>query len=168
MLGTIFTNWRLSEAAAVVQNLLKAHGSSGALARDAGTIANKLVAWVYNGDPALFDGKRGKRPHKLSLAAVALAQGVRITTDDRERQLCFHLSLGTILLELTGKPHEYALSGNDHMLLELAQEVHLASAVPNYRQTAAEAQQVATDAPALKRRNDDLKSRIAAAQSARR
>ena len=128
MFAGLYSNYRLSSAAVVVQNLLEQHGRGGALARNAATIASKLVGRVYNEDPALFDGQRGKRPHKLSLAAVALAQGVKDMRENRDGQLCFHLSLGTVLLELTGKPQDYALSGNDRLLLELAQEVYLASA----------------------------------------
>lgn len=128
MLAGLYSNYRLSAAAVVVQNLLEQHGHGGALARNAATIASKLVARAYNENPALFDGKRGKRPHKLSLAAIALAQEVEVQSEDRDSQLCFHLALGTVLLEITGKPQEYALSGNDHLLLEAAQEVYLASA----------------------------------------
>ena len=128
MFAGIYSNYRLSAAAVIVQNLLERHGQGGALARNAPTIASKLVGRVYNHDPALFDGKRGKRPHKLSLAAAALAQGVMDMNEHRDGQLCFHLSLGSVLLEITGKPQDYALSSNDHSLLGLAQEVYLASA----------------------------------------
>jgi hypothetical protein len=130
MFGRLYSNYRLSQAAVVVQNLLELHGHGGAVARNAGTIANKLLTRVYEEDPAVFDGRRGKRPHKFTLAALALAQGVKVMKDDREGQLCFHLSLGTVLLEISGKPHQYALSENDHLLLELAQEVYLAAALP--------------------------------------
>ena len=128
MFAGLYSNYRLSAAAVVVQNLLERHGRGSAVARDAAGIASKLVAHVYADDPELFDGKRGKRPHKLSLAAVALAQGVMASKRERDSQLSYHLSLGTVLLEITGKPQDYALSGNDHMLLELAQEVYRASA----------------------------------------
>lgn len=128
MFGRILSNYHLSAAAVVVQNLLEIHGSGGAIARNAGTIANKLVGGVYNGDPALFDGKRGKRPHKLSLAAMALANGVKVMSNDAEGRSCFHLSLGTLLLQLASNPQDYALSGNDHFLLGLAEEVYLSGA----------------------------------------
>lgn len=68
------------------------------------------------------------RPDQYAQPVLALAQGVKVMREDRDNQLCFHLSLGTVLLELTGKPQDYALSGNDHVLLEIAQEVYLASA----------------------------------------
>jgi hypothetical protein len=128
MFAGIYSNYRLGAAAAVVQNLLERHDHGGPLGRNTAGIAARLVARVYNNDPALFDGKRGKRPHKLSLAAVALAQGVEDMREDRDGQLSCQLSLGTVLLEITGKPQKYALSGNDHMLLSLAQEVYLAAA----------------------------------------
>jgi hypothetical protein len=123
----IYSNYRLSVAAVTVQNLLEMHGRGHVIGRDAGAISSRLVATVYARNPALFDGKVGKRPHKFSVAAVALAHGSETMSDDRDAQLCYHLSLGTILLEITGNPQKYALSSHDHTMLVAAQEVYLAN-----------------------------------------
>jgi hypothetical protein len=191
MFGRIFlSNYRLSEAAMVVQSLLEEHGRGSALGRNAGTIANKLVGRAYDNDPALFDGKRGLRPHKLSLAAVALAQGVKVMKDDTEGRLCFNLALGTVLLEVSGKPHDFALSSNDWFLLDLAQEVYLTSATsfrPNQMENDLDEpgkaeplvamplhqklpldRAKASDDKDLERRSVSLNDRIAAMRSARR
>lgn len=127
MFARIYSNYRLSLAAVTVQNLLKMHGQGHIIGRDAATISNKLVAAVYARNPGLFDGRSGKRPHRFSVAAVALAHGSEAMSDDRDAQLCYHLSLGTVLLEITGNPQKYALSSNDHEMLGAAQNVYLAA-----------------------------------------
>lgn len=117
-----------SQAAVAVQNLLEEHGRGTALERQAADIANKLVMQAHADNPALFEGRSGKRPHKLALVAAALSKGVVKAADDRTIQLCLHLALGSVLLELSGKPNQYALTSNDHSILGIAQEVYLASA----------------------------------------
>lgn len=126
MFGSIIRNYRLSAAAVIVRNLLETHGKGSVIASNAGAIASRLVGSVYNGDPELFDGKRGKSPHKISVAALSLAQAFMDNGYDREAQLCYHLSLGTILVEVTGKPQNYAFNGNDHAILQVAQNKFLA------------------------------------------
>jgi hypothetical protein len=44
---------------------------------------------------------------------------------DRETQLSVKMALGTVLLEITGKPTKYRLTSIDHALLEIAQGVYL-------------------------------------------
>lgn len=127
MFGRLYTNYRLSLATATVQNLLSMHGQGNAIATNADEISGRLVAAIYVRNTPLFEGKLGKRPHKFSLAAVALAHGFETVAEDRDAQLCFHLALGTLLLEITGNPQKYALSSNDHALLGAAQEVYLAN-----------------------------------------
>lgn len=128
MFTSLFNTFKLSQVATVVQNLLELHGQGNALGRNAADIAAKLVAQTHAENPALFEGKQGKRPHKLSFAAAALAKGVVKLEEDRSAQLCLHLALGAVLLEISGKPNEYPLTASDHMLLEVAQRVYLASA----------------------------------------
>lgn len=128
MFGAMVTTAKLSQAAVVAQNLLEMHGASTEIAPIAGQMANKLVQKVFDERPKLFEGKEGRRPHKLSTAAAALAWGVKFMGEHPAAQQAMFLALGTVLLEVSGKPHLYALSSNDHMLLELAQGIYLAEA----------------------------------------
>lgn len=131
MLKAILNNYHLSKAAVIVDNLAVQHGirSCGV---DPASLANMLVGDISNEIPDLVSGKTGKRPNKLTLAAAALAKGVLGFRSNREKQLVLHLALGSILLEITGRPFAHALSGADHLLLNMAQEIYMdyASDVP--------------------------------------
>jgi hypothetical protein len=74
MFATIINNFRFSQVAVVVQNLLEMHGEGSALSRNAATIANKLVVQTHAENPPMFEGRIGARPHKLTFAAAALAR----------------------------------------------------------------------------------------------
>jgi hypothetical protein len=126
MFTTIINNFRFSQVAVVVQNLLEINGQGSALSRNAASIANKLVAQTHAENPPMFEGRMGARPHKLTFAAAALAKGLVKPDLDRETQLSLKMALGTVLLEITGKPTKYRLTSIDHALLEIAQGVYLA------------------------------------------
>ncbi len=128
MFATTITNFKLSQVAAVVQSLLELHGAGGSVGTSAAKLANKLVAQTHAEEPKLFEGRLGKRPHKLTFAAAVLANGVLAFRYDRAEQRPFALALGAVLLEVTGKPGEYPLTSNDHALLSVAQGVYLAAA----------------------------------------
>lgn len=121
------TNLRLSQAAVVVQDLLSQFGAHTEVQGFEAEVANKLVQKAYEDQPLLFQGKLGKRPHKLSMAATALGLGVARMTHRPESHRVFTLALGSLLLEVTGKPGAYALTLHDHSLLELAQGAYLKS-----------------------------------------
>lgn len=115
----------MSQAAAVVQNLLEDQQRNGFLGGDVAQMASHLVAVIWTQDPDWFNGKRGPRPHKVSVAAVALAQGIRNSIGDRSVWLAYLTSLGTILSDVTANRYSYALSGTDLRLLELAEKDYL-------------------------------------------
>lgn len=127
MLKSILNNYHLSKAAVVVDNVTGLHGIR-ALGVDPAALANMLVGDVFNEIPDMISGKTGKRPHKLSLAAAALTKGISGFAANRDKQLVLHLALGTVLLELTGNPNPYALTGVDHFLIDKAQQAYLDSA----------------------------------------
>ena len=72
MFGAIVTRLRLSRAAVVAQNLLEVHGAGTQVAPIAAQMANKLVQKIYDERPAVFQGREGRPPHKLSTAAAVL------------------------------------------------------------------------------------------------
>lgn len=127
MFRQMVTNWHLSKAAVVAQNLLAMHGAGTEVAPIASQLSNKLVQKIYDGCPGLFDGTEGARPHKFSVAAMALAFGVKNMTEHSEAQRVMFLGVGTILLEIKNKPNLYPLSSQDHRLLVRAEDIYLAN-----------------------------------------
>ena len=127
MIRGIVTTWRLNQAMGVTRNLLEMHGKGTHFGSNAAEVAHRLVKIAYGQRPSLFDGFEGARPHKLSVAAAALAMGVKIFDDNRGAQLVVVLGLGTILLEITGKPHLYSFNMQDNRLLTVSEEIYHAN-----------------------------------------
>ena len=121
------TSLRLSQAAVVVQDLLSEYSAHTEVQGYEAEVANKLVQKAHDDQPLLFQGKLGKRPHKMSLAATALGLGVARMKHRPESHRVLTLALGSLLLEVTGKPGAHALTSHDHSLLELAQGAYLRS-----------------------------------------
>lgn len=112
--------YKKSEAAAVVHNLLEHQAKIGLLDADPQQLANRLVSLAWEQKPDLFDGKSGQRPHKISVAAAALANGIDQFAQKDTNRPALVLALGTILLEIETNGRLYSLSGVDHTLIEAA------------------------------------------------
>jgi hypothetical protein len=131
----IKSTYKKSEAAVVVQNLLEHQANNGFFDLDPALWANKLVAAVWDQKPDVFDGKFGQRPHKLTVAASALAIGVySFEKNDFNRQAMV-LSLGNIFSELEVNDGLYPLNSLDHQLIEAAASIFadIASEFSNIR-----------------------------------
>jgi hypothetical protein len=118
--GSIKSNWEKSKAAVIVQNLLEHQASVGFYDLNPAKHANELVGAVWDSKPDVFNGKLGQRPHKITVAASALAHGIdRIGFNDPSSS-ALGLSLGNILSELETNGRLYPLNSIDHQLLEEA------------------------------------------------
>lgn len=117
LFGAIKSTYKKSEAAVVVQNLLEHQAKVCGFDLDPATLANKLVELVWNSKPDVFDGKFGQRPHKITVAASALANGILLLEDNVNRDALV-LSLGNILTEIQTNGRLYPLNSLDHQLLE--------------------------------------------------
>ena len=124
MLSRIISMFHMSKAAVVVQNLLEQHSANGLFRIDAQGLSNKWVASVYSQKPDMLGGRFGKRPHKISVAAVALAQGLTDSGDEDVRTIAM-ASLCTIISEVCANGQLYPFNGIDHILLEIADKVYL-------------------------------------------
>jgi hypothetical protein len=120
MFSAIKSTFKKSEAAVVIQNLLSDHKARGACEGDPAFIATKLISLVWDQKPDLFNGKFGQRPHKLSVAAIALAQGLNGFAYNRDMQLACLNSLGTILDQLNVNGQFYKLNAIDDALISEA------------------------------------------------
>jgi hypothetical protein len=113
-------HWKMAEAAVVVQNLLEARGSLYELDRPAKDLANHLVGLVWAKCEAVMDGRRGQRPHKISIAAAALANGIEMFTPQGPNWHAIIGSLGTLLEEMGNNGALYPLNEIDYRFLGAA------------------------------------------------
>lgn len=115
---------RKSEAAVIVQQVLEAHAAFGPPPFNPATLANELVALVWSWKPDIFEGRLGKQPHKMSVAATALTAGLLKFSNDSDAELIVHLSLGAVLLDLLNNEPFYDLAGPDRWLIDRANEAY--------------------------------------------
>lgn len=119
----IKSTYKKSEAAVVVQNLLEHQAKVGLLDLDPAKLANKLVEVVWDSKPDVFDGKFGQRPHKITVAASALANGIELFEDGDLNRNALVLSLGNILSELETNGRLYPFNSLDHQLLDASMSI---------------------------------------------
>lgn len=131
MFGQAKNMFKMSEASVVVQQVLQAHIAFGVPPFDPAEVARRLVAQVWHQKPDMFAGKFGKRPHKVSVAAIALAQGLREFGEGSEAQEIVRLALGAVMIDVATNGRLYDFSGVDGALLELAQKAYLEASETN-------------------------------------
>jgi len=119
----IKSTYKKSEAAVVVQNLLEHQANVGLFDLDPAKLANKLVENVWDSKSDVFGGKFGQRPHKITVAASALANGIELFDDEDLNRNALVLSLGNILSELETNGRLYPLNSLDHQLLEVSMSI---------------------------------------------
>ncbi len=123
LFGEIKNTYKKNEAAIVVQNLLEHQAKVGLFDLDPAKLAKKLVEIVWNSKPDVFDGKFGQRPHKLTVAASALVNGIELFKDGDLNRNALILSLGNILSEIETNGRLYPLNGLDHQLLNVCMSI---------------------------------------------
>ena len=121
----IRSNFKKSEAAVVLQNLLSHQAKTGLFEKDPAESATILISNVWNAKPDIFNGKFGKRPHKLSTAAAALSREIAGMNVDHPDFASFQICLGDILREYDTNGGLYPLSNIDHSLLKVALETFI-------------------------------------------
>lgn len=117
--------YRKGEAVAVVQNALERLRKGGLFVSIPGVIdtpkmAKMLVETAWNYNPDLFSGASGERPHKLSVAAYALAAGVDRLEAENPLRPILSIALNNIMKELQKGDWLDSLSDVDNFLLEEA------------------------------------------------
>jgi hypothetical protein len=88
-------------------------------------MSSRLVAAVYTQDENLFNGKKGPKPHTHSVAALALAQGMRDHAKLSDEYSACHMAIGVILMDLEQRGGTYPLSDKDHAFFELSRRAFL-------------------------------------------
>lgn len=114
---------RKAVAATVVQRLLENHARVGLVDFRPGPFANELVRSVWAQAPHVFDGSRGAIPHKVSVAAAALANGadalIGRNAQDPDAYVLI-MCLGQILQDVEQNEYLYPFNKLDEHLLSQA------------------------------------------------
>lgn len=116
----IKSSYKKVEAAVVVKNLLDIQASAGTLTLQPETFANKLIQLVWDQKPDIFNGSFGQRPHKITVAASAIANGIYKLDKDSPNRDALVLSLGSILSEIETNRALYPLNNIDRTLIDAA------------------------------------------------
>lgn len=130
----IADNFKKSEAAVVVQNLLEHLQKTNVL--DAfvppvttANVATFIIESAWDVQANLFSGKLGHRPNKLAIAAYALAQAVERTEESRgSLRPALTIALGLALREAKANEVVYFEKSVDRLLFERATDVFTAVA----------------------------------------
>ncbi len=118
LFGSVKSNWKKSEAATVVQNLLEHQAKYGFFTSDPAKTATLLIAKVWDSKPDIFNGKFGQRPHKLSVAAIALSSAVDNLSPQNDDYSSLVIALGNLLQEWETNGTLYPLNSIDNELLK--------------------------------------------------
>lgn len=115
--------FRKAEAATVVQRLLENQARIGLFDFRPGPFANELVRAVWSQAPHVFDGSRGATPHKVSVAAAALANGAEtlVWRNAQDPNACILvICLGQIMQDVEQNEYLYPFNRLDEHLLSHA------------------------------------------------
>ena len=123
----IKNTYKKSEAAAAVQILLEHQAEAGMLSLNPASLANKLVAAVWDQKPDIYNGRFGQRPHKISVAATALMNGIGLFRRDDPNRQALILSITNLIAEIEVNYGLYPFNSLDHVLLKSARSALLNS-----------------------------------------
>lgn len=110
--------WKKTEAAVIVQNLLEHQFNCGILELSPPELATKLVQEAWKDLPDVMNGKFGRRPHKFTVAAVALWRGIKAHDEDRFNRDALIIALGNLLQEVHVNGTLYDFGPIDNYMLE--------------------------------------------------
>jgi hypothetical protein len=119
MFGAIRETYQLSSAAAFAQGVLENLTATGLFSVDPKALAHRVVAMTFARDKDVFNGKKGPKPHKMSMAALAFAQGMRHYDRHSDEYMASYLALGAILMEFEVRGGNYSLNGKDAAFIEI-------------------------------------------------
>lgn len=112
--------WKKSEAAALIQKLLEIQKEQGMFTLDPAAAANMMVAKEWDKAPDFFDGRRGPRPHKVTVAACAMMP-VIVGAVERDaltpNTMALVVCISQILTEIGTHPEQFELNAKDEHVL---------------------------------------------------
>ena len=117
--------WHKSKAAAVLEALLAEQRSLGLYNMDPHQSANEMVEAAWRIKPELFDGSRNRRAHKMSLAGVALANGMSSIPVGDPHHLSLFTALGKFIYEINRYSGRYRYSALDDDIMMSIMEKYM-------------------------------------------
>jgi hypothetical protein len=110
------------QATMTVTRVLSRLAEQGLLDGAPGTLADQLVTQVWATKPDIFEGKIGPKPHKVSVAAIALASATHRAAQRGNEIQCgtYMLGLGLLLDDIARAAKKYRFHDVDLQLLDAA------------------------------------------------
>ncbi|MBA0446149.1 hypothetical protein [Stenotrophomonas maltophilia] len=118
-------NFKKSEAAVCVQNLLEQQQRIGYFTGNPANFANVIVQAAWDDRPDIFSGKFGQRPHKIAVTAVALSRALSVSREGDVNRVALLACLGAALSEAHKNAGFYPFNNLDMTLIEAAGEVFI-------------------------------------------
>lgn len=112
-----------SQSIVIIKNLLKIAVKEEIANLDPANTAYVLIENVWNSMPDVFNGKFGQQPHRITVAASALSNGLLNTPINHPSREALIFSLGTILSDLEKHGDLYPLNSLDKRLINESVEV---------------------------------------------
>jgi len=122
-----FDNAERLPAISLVTRQLQRLIDQGFLEGQPGVLAAELVGHAWALRPALFEGREGSRPHPFAVAAIALAEAVRLESlrGDAPLGAIYTLALSALLDGIVSLRVTLPLHEIDDRLIDAAQAVRL-------------------------------------------
>lgn len=118
-------NFKKSEAAVCVQNLLEQQQRIGCFTGNPASYASAIVQAAWDERPHVFNGKFGHRPHKISVTAIVLSRALSLSSEGDPNRFALLACLGTALSEAHTNAGFYPFNNLDMTLIEAAGEVFI-------------------------------------------
>lgn len=124
LMSGLISRYKKSEAAASIEMLLERQKQLLYFDGNPALAANQYVQEAWSVKQTVFDGKFGKRPHKLAVILYSLACAARKLDEPRDKNLeAILLSLSNVAAEIQANGKYYGLSSVDHALIEEAMQI---------------------------------------------
>ena len=116
----IKNNYKKSEAAVVIQNMLEELKRMGFFDSNPAKVANMMVESAWQSRPDVFCGNYGERPHKLVVAAYSFAYAIESLKRDSQTRTTLGIPFGKLMAELLENGKMYPFNKIDYVLLDRA------------------------------------------------
>lgn len=120
MFNGLKRKWRSAEAAALIESTLDEMAKQGTFDGDAKQFGFKIIKGATDQNPAMFDGRNGHIPHRISFAAFALAMTAERALRDGQVFPVVMIALGMILQGAQAGAGTFPFSPQDIAMLDTA------------------------------------------------
>lgn len=123
MFGAIKDRWKKAEAAAVIQHVFEHMKNSGTYGYGEVTpyeLSGIVLEAAWRANPSKLNGTYGKRPHKMSIAAYALAHALQNAGAVTRKSVVLYLALMLLINDIRKNARIMDFNNVDEVLLEEA------------------------------------------------